>query len=196
MPTEDFFKRTATFKGLSLNDNIGILTGSDVPWNTYTGVPLGSRYFKHDGVEYKKIGASDLQAGWAIDYTNSLPQVVPTTTQYAYNSATVSNATVTYVNAVSLVATTIVGITYLAKFSGIAKTPTSQGCTIGFFNGATEVTNSGFRINHLDTELLVNLVLPITATSTSTNIILKIKSGSAGKTCTLRNSLISLEALV
>jgi hypothetical protein len=189
MPTEDFFKRTATFKGLSLNDNVGILTGADVPWNLYTGVPIGSRFFHTNGTEYKKISASDLQAGWAIAYViTELP-----TPQYVYSPSTVNNATTTYVNIVTLNATTVIGKSYLAKFSGIAKTPTSQGCTIGYFNGATEVTNSGYRINHVDSELCINLTLLIVAVATTTSITLKMKSRGAGSTCSVRNAAITFE---
>lgn len=191
---QDFTKRSSTFKALSLGDNIGILTGIGNPWDEYTNVPLGSRYYKQDGTEWKKVGLTDTVNDWQRDYSIiSVPSLYPT--QYAYNSATVSNGTTTYVSAVTLNANTEIGKTYLARFSGIVKTPTSQGCKIGYFNSSTELTNSGFRINHNDTESTINLVIPITATLVTTTLSLRIKSNSNIAVATIRHSLISLEPL-
>jgi hypothetical protein len=191
---QDFYKRSSTFKALSLGDGIGILTGIGNPWDEYINVPLGSRYYKQDGTEWKKVGAGDTVGNWQRDYSViAVPSLYPT--QYAYNSATVNNGNTTYVNGASLVANTEIGKTYLARFSGIIKTPTSQGCTVGYFNGATEITNSGFRINHTNTDGSINLVLPIVATANTTTITIKIKSLASGSTCSIRNSLVSLESL-
>jgi hypothetical protein len=194
---EDFYKRTATFKGLSLNDNIGILTGSDFPWNAYTNVPLGSRYFKQDGTEYKKIGTGNTSLDWVIDYTVLTAPSVGFTKQYVHSFATTSTGLTTDVTVATLAATGLtIGVTYLVTYEGIINTPKSgEYAVVSTYSGSTLLTSTTYDTNSDFQNIPMSLSIPVVATATAQSFSLRIRSSNATKIVSVTKPFILIEGL-
>lgn len=69
MPILDFNKRTQSCRSLVLNDNMGFCSGDQLPWEEWKNVPYGSRYFRLNGDEWKKVSNSDGPEGWELAVT-------------------------------------------------------------------------------------------------------------------------------
>lgn len=65
----DFRIKTFDTAAIELRDDIGILAGIGNPWDDYINVPVGSRYFKQDGYQYRKTGTGDNTTNWTLDFT-------------------------------------------------------------------------------------------------------------------------------
>lgn len=60
----DFNRRPLECRALVMNDEIGLCSGVDFPWEEWRNVPFGSRFFRADGSEWKKISTDDGPDGW------------------------------------------------------------------------------------------------------------------------------------
>ncbi len=194
---QDFYKRSSTFKALSLGDGIGILTGIGNPWNEYINVPLGSRYYKQDGTEWKKVGLGDTESNWSLDYTVFNVPANNFTKQYFSSLLTVSTGSTTDIVVAILNSTGLtVGTTYLVRYEGILNTPKgAEYMTVGLYQNSNLLVSKVYDTNTDFQNIPMSLTVPILATSATDSFSIKIKTSNNGKIVSIAKPFILLEGL-